>query len=370
MDSTDRQAACGRGKTLRIGVGAPLSGPARALGQEMVRAIELAVDEARLARGIAGMPVDLSVADDRGDEREGLRIARAFAEDRDLSCVIGHYNSNVTLAAASVYHEAELPLVAPIVSNPRLTQQHHHNVFRFTNRDDATAEAMARYLVAERGKSRAVVAATRTTYGLSMADEFARAFLRAGGRVVGRVDFEEGEHQFADVVRGLPAEMDFLFYGGTFEGAPLLKALREQGRGQLFAAGDGCWDVPNFLIPAGTAAMEGEAVLVLSACPEVGHVAGSSEFAERYRARFGPIVNYAVNAYDSAQLVLQALLTAARTVGAAPDRAAVLKALREQRYQGIAYPETVCWDRNGDNQAAVTALHVIQGEHFVQIAER
>jgi branched-chain amino acid transport system substrate-binding protein len=36
---------------------------------------------------------------------------------------------------------------------------------------------------------------------------------------------------------------------------------------QLFAYGDGCWDVKGFIIPAEGAAMTGEGVRVLSAAP-------------------------------------------------------------------------------------------------------
>jgi hypothetical protein len=51
----------------------------------------------------------------------------------------------------------------------------------------------------------------------------------------------------ASIVGGLPEDIDVVFYGGTFEGAPLLRALRKGGRDHLFAAGDGCWNVPTFL---------------------------------------------------------------------------------------------------------------------------
>jgi hypothetical protein len=34
---------------------------------------------------------------------------------------------------------------------------------------------------------------------------------------------------------------------GSFEGAFLLRAMREAGVTQLFASGDGCWDVAYFL---------------------------------------------------------------------------------------------------------------------------
>jgi branched-chain amino acid transport system substrate-binding protein len=177
----------------------------------------------------------------------------------------------------------------------------------------------------------------------------------------------EGETGFDGLIGSLPAEMDVLFYGGTFEGAPLLSALRGSGRPRLFAAGDGCWDRLNFLDPAGGAAEEGEGVLVLSARPEPGVVPGSLEMIARYEQRFGPVVNCAVNAYDATAATLDALQDAAARHRPL-DRAALLDALRRSEHRGMAYPEPVCWDDKGDNTAAVTALHVVRGGRFVQTA--
>src|SRR5206468_2730940 len=85
----------------------------------------------------------------------------------------------------------------------------------------------------------------------------------------------EGERDFAGLVASMPAGFDVLFYGGSFEGVAILKALREAGLSQLMATGDGCWDVRNFLQPAGDLASSGEGVLVLSATPELRRVEGS-----------------------------------------------------------------------------------------------
>jgi branched-chain amino acid transport system substrate-binding protein len=231
-----------------------------------------------------------------------------------------------------------------LVSNPKLTDSGWANVFRLTNRDDATADATARYMVEKLEKRRAVVVTSNTIYGVSMSQEFIRAFERAGGTVLRHVTIEEGERDFREFVRALPENMDTLFYGGTFVGAPLLKALRVNGLHQLMATGDGCWDIGNFLEPAGPAAEVAEGVLILSACPELGIVPGSQEFANCYRRRFGEIKNYAVNSYDAAALLIGSIRSAA---SGTLSRRRVLLALCDCRHQGIAYPDAVCWDPNG-----------------------
>jgi branched-chain amino acid transport system substrate-binding protein len=334
----------------------------------MAQAIELAVDDANALAEKGAPAIRLSILDDEGRESTGRQVAQTFASDPEIVAVIGHYNSNVTLAVAPIYDNAGLPLVGPIVSNPLLTGSGWRNVFRFTNRDDVTAAAIADHLIGAGQKRRAVVVATDTIYGKSMGREFARAFERFGGRMLANHTIQEGETEFGALIREFPAAMDVLFYGGTFEGAPLLRTLRGAGISTLFAAGDGCWDVGNFLEPAGPCAEQGEGVLVLSACPQVGTVDGSADFASRFEARYGPIKNYAVNSYDAAALTIECLRTAAQSVSRQIDRQQALQAIRQCKRQGIAYPEAVSWDDKGDNVAAMTALHVVKNGRYHQIA--
>src|SRR5439155_848293 len=177
------------------------------------------------------------------------------------------------------------------------------------------------------GKRKAVVVDDQTLYGRGVADLFAQAFVRVGGQVVHRSKVTVGQKEFQGLLAELPKDFDVLFFGGIAEAALVLRDMRAAGLNQLFACGDGCWDLKAFVAPAQGAATRGEGVLVLSAAPAVGRVAGSAEFASRYQARYGPIANYAVNAYDSARLVLQAIETAARQKGGLPTRAEVTAAL-------------------------------------------
>lgn len=95
-----------------LAVVGPLSGPAAVLGQEMANAVQLAFsDEAD-----AAIDITLEQHDDEGLLETGVAIARDLADRPEVVAVIGHYNSDVTLEAASVYSRADLMLVAPIVS--------------------------------------------------------------------------------------------------------------------------------------------------------------------------------------------------------------------------------------------------------------
>ncbi|RWC46228.1 branched-chain amino acid ABC transporter substrate-binding protein [Mesorhizobium sp.] len=356
-------------KAIRIAIGAPLSGNAAALGAEMKQAIELAVEEQNADGGIAGFPIMVEGADDQGKVETGRQVADDFCNRPDLLGVVGHYNSNVTIAAAEIYAAHDLPMITPIASDTALTERSLPNVFRFTNRDDQTGAAISRHLYDTMGKRRAVLVETETMYGHSIGIAFSRAFLSLGGRIAERRTVREGSRDFDPLVASLRADFDLLFYGGSFEGAFILRAMRRAGLHQLFASGDGCWDAVNFLEPAGETATLGEGVLVLSATPEVGRVAGSSDFAARYATLFGPIGNYAVNSYDSVRVLIAAIRDAITETKGNPSRRDVLTAMRKLRFKGIAYSDPVQWDEKGDNLAVVTALNVVENGRFRQVAE-
>jgi branched-chain amino acid transport system substrate-binding protein len=354
-------------RRIRIGIGAPLTGESAPMGTEMKQAIEMAIEEANVAGGILGATITASVCDDNSDARGVASRVDTLCSQPDLLGVVGHYNSDVSIAASNIYSACDLAMITPIASNPELTDRMLPNVFRFTNRDDRTGSAIAEYLYTYLGKRRAVVIESRSAYGKSMARWFVEGFSKLGGEIVSRQTVDVGARDFRSLVAGLPKDFDLLFYGGTFEGAFILKAMRGARMNQRFAAGDGCWDVKHFLEPAGPAATQGEGVLVLAATPAIGSVVGSSDFAERYRTRHGPMINYAVNSYDSARVLVRAIESAANNLDRFPARADVVHAMRKLRFTGIAYPNPTEWDSKGDNNAAMTALYEVTTDGFRQV---
>jgi branched-chain amino acid transport system substrate-binding protein len=358
-----------QGQTIRVGIGAPLTGGAASFGVEMKNAVELAIEEQNIAGGVLGARIEARAFDDEASDAAGQTGAGVLCQDPAVLAVVGHVNSNVSIAASSVYARCGLAMLTPMSSNPGVTDRGLSNVFRLTNRDDHKGPGLAAYLYRRVGKRRAVVIDDQTAYGKRLADLFAGAFATLGGTVVARPTVKVGERDFQALLAGLPPDFDVMFFGGIAEAAYVLKQMRERGLNQLFACGDGCWNVKGFIQPAAGAATKGEGVLVLSAAPAVGRVPGSAAFAERYTKRFGPIANYAVNSYDSARLVLSAITQAASAEGGLPTRGDVVAALRRLHYQGIAYARPVEWDTKGDNVAAVIILNLVEGDRFKEIGE-
>jgi branched-chain amino acid transport system substrate-binding protein len=143
-------------RRIRIGIGAPLTGESAPMGTEMKQAIEMAIEEANVAGGILGATITASVCDDNSDARGVASRVDTLCSQPDLLGVVGHYNSDVSIAASNIYSACDLAMITPIASNPELTDRMLPNVFRFTNRDDRTGSAIAEYLYTYLGPSRRV----------------------------------------------------------------------------------------------------------------------------------------------------------------------------------------------------------------------
>src|SRR5215470_13039616 len=167
-----------QGQTIKIGIGAPLTGGAASFGVEMKNAVELALDEQNAAGGLLGARVDARVFDDEASDVKGQAGAADLCSDPALLAVVGHVNSNVSIAASNVYAGCGLAMLTPMSSNPGVTDRGLPNVFRLTNRDDHKGPGLAAHLYRKLGKRRAVVVDDQTAYGKGLADLFAGTFAK------------------------------------------------------------------------------------------------------------------------------------------------------------------------------------------------
>ncbi len=99
-------------RIVKIGLVAPFEGRYRYLGYDAIYAARLAVREINAAGGVAGRQLVLVAYDDRGDPEMARTAARNLAIDPDVAAVVGHYRPESTAAAAPIYANADLPLLA------------------------------------------------------------------------------------------------------------------------------------------------------------------------------------------------------------------------------------------------------------------
>ncbi|MCP4539944.1 MAG: ABC transporter substrate-binding protein [Chloroflexi bacterium] len=122
---------------------APFEGRYRYIGYDVIYAVRLALQEVNAAGGVGGYNVELVAYDDGADPVMAVEQARKLATDPQVVAVIGHFREETTLAASDIYAEAGIPLVAPDVFAPMLTEG---DVYRLAPSAKVVASALLEYL--------------------------------------------------------------------------------------------------------------------------------------------------------------------------------------------------------------------------------
>ena len=354
-------------KTFTIGVGAPLTAGAVALGQGMKRGAALAIDEANKSEeaktvGIQFKAVD---GDDQGDPKTGVTVANTFASDASLLGVMGHLNSGVSIPASKVYSDKKIVMISPASTNPALTQQGLANVFRLCTTDAVQGPAAADYATKLLGIKSAYVIDDSTPYGEGLAAEFAKQFAANGGKVLGTAKTSDKDTDFNALVtkmKGLSPEL--VYYGGIYNaGALLSKQAKEAGMKAPLMGGDGLYD-GEFVKLAGEAAAEGD--FATSVGLPIDKLPKGQEFSTAYKAMFptDEIAAYDAYAYDSTNVIIAAILKAATDKGVdqlttPAGRDAIIANVAATSTEGVT--GAIAFDAKGDTTNKAISLYVVEG---------
>ncbi len=231
--------ACGGTDPIRIGVagnfGDPLSAP-------MLHASRLAVEEINAAGGIRGRLVELVEYDDFGDTDSAVVVASALAAS-DVVAVVGHGFSGPTLAASSVYNQADRPVVAitPSASSPEVAFAGPWT-FRLCPSDLAHGAALARWARTRLNLARGAVIFSNDDYGRGIREVFERDYAGLQG-VITESDPYLGSPPVVEpyldrIARDRRAEF-VLVAGYLEEGTVILRGLRARGVMLPVLGGDG-----------------------------------------------------------------------------------------------------------------------------------
>jgi branched-chain amino acid transport system substrate-binding protein len=294
---------------IKIGVAGPMTGDQAKMGMDFKNGVMLAVSEWNERGGILGKKIEAIVGDDQHDPKQAVSVANKVVNDSAVG-VIGHFNSSCSLPASDVYNRAGIPMITPGSTNPQLTEKGYQGIFRVCGRDDQQGKVGADF-VREHLKLKAVaILHDKTTYGQGLADEF-KGHLGGTVAVVYYGSIVQGDKDFKMVLTSVKAKKpELIFFGGIYPEAGLLvKQARELGLNAPFMSGDGTID-PKFIEIAGPAAAEGT---YLTFSPDPKNISSAKGFIEKYRAKFGEIGPYSIYAYDSANILLEAIKAAGST---------------------------------------------------------
>lgn len=106
--------ADGADRPLRIGLIAPLTGPASLEGNAMTNGFKLGLEAVNDAGGVLGHEVELVVVDDKSDVATSTQVAQQLIRQEDVDYIFGTVAGDTSFAVASVAADAEVPFSTAI----------------------------------------------------------------------------------------------------------------------------------------------------------------------------------------------------------------------------------------------------------------
>jgi len=365
----------GKAVTVTIGIGAPLTDGAVALGKGMVRGTNLAVKQANETKEIKDLGIVLQTVegDDKGDPTTGGNVATQFVSNPSLVGVMGTLNSGVTRVAVKIYKQGNIVQVSPANTAVDLTQMGNENYFRVCTVDSVQGPFAADYAFKDAGKKAAFVVDDSTVYGVGLADEWAKQFEKDGGKVTGREKTGDKDTDFKALVTKIKStNPDLVYYGGIYNsGALLSKQVKEGGLAVPVMSGDGSFD-PEWIKLAGIEAAEGD--MASNVGLPIDLMPKGQDFMAAYTAEFPGEVPAAYDAYsyDAANVIIKAIIAAAKEVGAdkvttTEGKKAIIAAVAKTDFEGIT--GQVKFDSKGDTLNKTITVYAVKAGKWVPVSK-
>jgi branched-chain amino acid transport system substrate-binding protein len=364
---TKDAAACAvfsAGQTVKIGMGAPMTGDNAAFGQDISQAAMVAVTDAGKFQGFS---FELDAQDDGGSAEGGAAVANKFVADPQIVAIEGHIFSGATKAAIPIYEAANLPMMSPSATNPPLTTTGSKVFNRDVFTDAAQGKFAAAYLFNKLGVKQLAIVHDGQAYGQGLAQVVNDQFTGLGGTVVSFTAITPGKSDYsaplADIASKKPQA---LFYGGyTAEAVVIVNQMKQSGlTGVTFFGDDGTFG-QDFL---DRTAANGEGAFSTSLVPpdSDANVKFKAAYLAAYGQPAGKLSPYTWTAYDAMAVLIKAIESVSVVSGGklyVPHAALVAAVRATKDYQGLS--GTITCDATGECSASGPIFQVDKGGKWV-----
>jgi len=238
---------------IKVGIAVPLSGSTQNLGEQQEIGALKAFKHLNDKGGLQGQKIVVISVDDACEPTQAEAVARHLVAE-GIVLVVGHGCSHCSIVASKIYEEADVIMISPASTNPKVTDEGGSNVFRVSGRDDQQGTIAGNYLADHHSKSNIAIIHDGKTYGLSLANMTKHQLNKRGTKEVLFDNYTPGREDYNLIVKKLVSKkVDILYAGGYLQdiGIILRQAKRKLPNLRLFS-GDSLVNV-DFLFIAGDA---------------------------------------------------------------------------------------------------------------------
>ncbi|GAC1469512.1 MAG: branched-chain amino acid ABC transporter substrate-binding protein [Desulfuromonadaceae bacterium] len=306
--------AAGAAETIKVGVAGSMTGGYAAFGAQYWRGASQAAADINAAGGINGKKIELVKADDACDPKQAVNVANHLVDVDKVAAVIGHYCSSSAIPAADIYGNANVPMMTPSATNPKVTDRHNPMIFRMCGRDDQQGIVAADFIVKNLKAKRIAVVHDKDAYGLGITAALKDQLHKLKAKEVLYEGLTRGEKDFNALVTKIRSvKADAVFFGGNHaEAGILVRQMREQGLTASFISDDAI-NSPEFV----TAAGGGKFVdgVYMSFGPDPLNLPGGREVVKKFRASGYEPEGYTLYSYATLQAFAAAMKATKTTDG-------------------------------------------------------
>lgn len=341
--------------TILIGEVGSLTGAQATFGISTRNGIELALSEVNAGGGVKGKKVNVRVYDDQSKPEEAANaVTRLIAQD-GAKLILGEVASTNSLAMAPKAQAAQVPMISPASTNPKVTQVGDF-IFRVCFIDPFQGLVMAKFAREHlKAQKAAVLRDNKSDYSHGLAQVFTEKFKAFGGTIVVEEDYAQGDTDFrAQLTAIKSAKPDVVFVPGYYTDAGLIaRQAKQLGLSATLLGGDG-WESEK-LFELGGSAIDGS---YYSNHYSIDNPSPKTQkFLADYKQRFGAVPDsLAALGYDAAMVGLHAMQQAQDSSGPALRDAIA----RTKDFDGVA--GKINLDANRDAVKPAVVLKVTGGK--------
>jgi branched-chain amino acid transport system substrate-binding protein len=290
------------GTTVKVGMGAPMTGGDASFGIDISQGAQEAVKD---AGEFQGFKFELVAQDDQGNAEGGAAVANKLVADPSVVAIAGHIYSGATAAAMPIYEKAGLPMLSPSATNPTLTTKGSKVFNRVAFTDVIQGEFAAKFLFDKLGFKKVAFLHDGSDYGKGLAEVVRDNFTKLGGTATDFQAITPKETDYSAVLSTIAAgKPEAVYFGGyTAEASVLANQMKTTGlENAVFFGCDGTYG-KDFLDRTGK---NGEGAYAVSLTPPDSPE--KAKFDAAYTADFGvapgTLSPFSWNGYDSAAALI------------------------------------------------------------------
>lgn len=168
---------------VQIGIVTSQSGGFTAQGEDSLRGMQFAIEEANAGGGVAGRPVKFQVGDDESTPDGGRRVAEKFARG-GYNLLVGPIPSSITLALAQNLQRWDALYVSTLSKSDRITGDSCNARMFQANHSDAMDLAIVEpWLKVNAKETRFAVLASDYVWGRDSSESFSKSAAKLGKKV-------------------------------------------------------------------------------------------------------------------------------------------------------------------------------------------